>query len=89
MQINKNVHVSNLRRVSKRIDEIILSGGYKYAEVVYVDPFEDNVLQVIKTDPYLLPEKEQEAKLRELLDAKAQIQDAIIDRIAEEMKRGE
>mgnify|MGYP000182683013 CR=1 FL=1 len=88
MQINKNLHASYLQQMSKKIDELILGGAYKYAQVIYVDPFDDNFMQVLQTKPYVLPDKEQEEKLRELLDAKAQIQDALIDRLAEEIKSG-
>jgi hypothetical protein len=88
MQIKKTLHANNLQQLSRKIDELILGGAYKYAQVVYVDPFDDNFMQVLQTKPYVLPEKEQEEKLRELLDAKAQIQDALIDRLAEEIKSG-
>ena len=45
-------------------------------------------MQMLQTKHYELPEKEQEEKLRELLHAKEQIQNALIDRLAEEIKSG-
>lgn len=88
MQIKKTLSTDGLRRLSSKIDELIISGAYKQAQVVYVEPFDDHYMQMLQTKPYELPAKEQEEKLRELLDAKAQIQDALIDRLAEEIKSG-
>lgn len=88
MQIKKTLSTSGLQSLNRKIDELILSGAYKHAQVVYVEPFDDHYMQMLQTKPYELPAKEQEEKLRELLDAKAQIQDALIDRLAEEIKSG-
>lgn len=88
MQIKKTLSTDGLRRLSSKIDELIISGAYKHAQVVYVERFEDNYMQMLQTKPYELPAKEQEEKLRELLHAKEQIQNALIDRLAEEIKSG-
>jgi len=88
MQIKKTLSTDGLRRLSSKIDELIISGAYKHAQVVYVEPFDDHYMQMLQTKPYELPAKEQEEKLRELLHAKEQIQNALIDRLAEEIKSG-
>ena len=88
MQIKKTLSTDGLRRLSSKIDELIISGAYKHAQVVFVEPFEDHYMQMLQTRPYELPAKEQEEKLRELLYAKEQIQNALIDRLAEEIKSG-
>lgn len=88
MQIKKTLSTDGLRRLSSKIAELIISGAYKHAQVVYVEPFDDHYMQMLQTKPYELPAKEQEEKLRELLHAKEQIQNSLIDRLAEEIKSG-